>query len=96
MTVDPDPLRWAAIGHCTGECNLCSISGEPAEFLMLFAPGGAREGYFEGLGQVAGMSDQERADFFRRHDGFFADMAKGPAADSWEDRAALRRSFRTR
>ncbi|RDI46414.1 cupin domain-containing protein [Nocardia mexicana] len=73
-----------------------NISGEPADFLMLFAPGAAREGYFEGLEHVAGMTDEERAAFFVRHDSFFADMAKGPGADSWEDRAALRRSFKTR
>ncbi|MFC0598181.1 cupin domain-containing protein [Streptomyces palmae] len=73
-----------------------NISGEPAEFLMLFAPGGAREGYFEGLEHLAGMTDEQRADFFLRHDSFFADMTKGPAADSWEDRAALRKSFKTR
>ncbi|MFG3259167.1 cupin domain-containing protein [Streptomyces sp. NPDC048172] len=73
-----------------------NISGEPAEFLMLFAPGAAREGYFEGLATVGGMSDEERAEFFRRHDSFFPDMTKGPATESWEDKAALRRSFKTR
>ncbi|MER6143421.1 cupin domain-containing protein [Streptomyces sparsogenes] len=73
-----------------------NISGEPTEFLMLFAPGGAREGYFEGLEHLGGMTDQERADFFLRHDSFFTDMTKGPAADSWEDRAALRKAFKTR
>ncbi|MEU6672301.1 cupin domain-containing protein [Streptomyces sp. NPDC046727] len=73
-----------------------NISGEPAEFLMLFAPGAAREGYFEGLADVAAMTDEERAAFFVRHDSFFADMTKGPAADSWQDRAALRKSFKTR
>lgn len=73
-----------------------NISGEPAEFLMLFAPGAAREGYFEGLGQVGAMTDEERAEFFVRHDSFFSDMTKGPAADSWEDRAAQRRAFKTR
>jgi mannose-6-phosphate isomerase-like protein (cupin superfamily) len=44
-------------------------SGEPASMLILFAPGAPREGYFEGL--AAGLGDlreEERADFFLRHD----------------------------
>lgn len=39
--------------------------------LMLFAPGAPREEYFEGVTQVGGLSEEERADFFRRHDSFF-------------------------
>jgi hypothetical protein len=39
-----------------------NISGEPAGFLMLFAPGGSREGYFEGLGRVAGMTYRREAE----------------------------------
>ncbi|MWA00337.1 cupin domain-containing protein [Actinomadura sp. LD22] len=58
-------------------------SGEPVEFLMLFSPGAAREGYFEGVGDLAGMSDEERAAFFVHHDSYFTDMAKGPSARSW-------------
>ncbi|GAA2447315.1 hypothetical protein GCM10010191_75690 [Actinomadura vinacea] len=38
---------------------------------MLFAPGGAREGYFEGLADLADLADAERAAFFVRHDSFF-------------------------
>ncbi|MBC2875867.1 MULTISPECIES: cupin domain-containing protein [Streptomyces] len=72
-----------------------NISGEPAEFLMLFAPGGAREAYFEGLEHLGSMTDDERAEFLVRHDSFFADMTKGPGADSWERRASLRKSFKT-
>jgi hypothetical protein len=40
--------------------------------LILFAPGAPREGYFEGL--VAGLGDlseEERADFFVRHDNYW-------------------------
>ncbi|HEY3010398.1 MAG TPA: cupin domain-containing protein [Micromonosporaceae bacterium] len=47
-------------------------SGEPASMLILFAPGAPREGYFEGL--VAGLGDlseEERADFFVRHDNYW-------------------------
>lgn len=63
-------------------------SGEPVDFLMLFTPGAAREGYFEGIGHLAGMSDEERLAFFVHHDSYFTDMAKGPAAQSWQARGA--------
>ncbi len=46
-------------------------SGEPASMLMLFAPGAPREGYFEGLTELSGLSEEERAEFFLRHDSFF-------------------------
>jgi quercetin dioxygenase-like cupin family protein len=46
-------------------------SAEPASMLILFAPGATREPYFETLARVAGglvMSDEEKADFYARHD----------------------------
>jgi mannose-6-phosphate isomerase-like protein (cupin superfamily) len=44
-------------------------SGEPASMLILFAPGAPRERYFEGLAAGIGdLTDEERADFFLRHD----------------------------
>jgi mannose-6-phosphate isomerase-like protein (cupin superfamily) len=46
-------------------------SGEPASMLIHFAPGAPREGYFEGLAEfaVSGKpSDEEMAEFYRRHD----------------------------
>ena len=46
-------------------------SGEPASMLMLFAPGAPREEYFEGITQLTGLSQEERAEFFLRHDSFF-------------------------
>lgn len=46
-------------------------SGEPASMLMLFAPGAPREDYFEGVTELAGLSEEERAEFFIRHDSFF-------------------------
>lgn len=46
-------------------------SGEPASMLLLFAPGAPREGYFEGLAQLAQMTDQERADFYLQHDNYW-------------------------
>lgn len=46
-------------------------SGEPASMLLHFAPGAPREGYFEGLPDLAGRSEEERAEFFLRHDTFW-------------------------
>lgn len=46
-------------------------SGEPASMLLLFAPGAPREGYFEGLAELAGKSEQERAEFMDYHDTFW-------------------------
>ncbi|MFF2779754.1 cupin domain-containing protein [Streptomyces sp. NPDC058052] len=46
-------------------------SGEPASMLMLFAPGAPREEYFERMGELAGLSAEERAAFQVRHDSFF-------------------------
>jgi mannose-6-phosphate isomerase-like protein (cupin superfamily) len=43
-------------------------SGEPASMLLHFAPGAPREGYFEGLVDLATASEAERAEFFLRHD----------------------------
>jgi hypothetical protein len=44
---------------------------EPASVLMLFAPGAPREAYFEGFGALADMTDDERREWFVRHDNFF-------------------------
>jgi mannose-6-phosphate isomerase-like protein (cupin superfamily) len=46
-------------------------SGAPASMLLHFAPGAPREGYFEGLVELAGKSEEERSEFFRRHDNFW-------------------------
>ena len=43
-------------------------SGEPASMLIHFAPGAPREAYFEGMPDVAGMSPEEKAAFYLRHD----------------------------
>lgn len=43
----------------------------PASMLLMFAPGGPREDYFETLARGEPMSDQERADFMDRHDTFW-------------------------
>jgi mannose-6-phosphate isomerase-like protein (cupin superfamily) len=39
-----------------------------ASLLLLFAPGAPREGYFEGITNLANMSDEQRRDFFLLHD----------------------------
>jgi hypothetical protein len=39
--------------------------------LMLFTPGAPREAYFEGISELAGMDDEQRAEFFARHDSYF-------------------------
>jgi hypothetical protein len=35
---------------------------------LLFAPGAPREGYFEALGEVEHMTDDQRREFFLLHD----------------------------
>lgn len=47
-------------------------SGEPASMLILFAPGAPREDYFERVSTVAQMSEEERTEFYLRHDTFWA------------------------
>lgn len=50
-------------------------SGADASMLILFAPGAPREGYFEGLVEMADSgrkpSDEELAAFFERHDTYW-------------------------
>jgi mannose-6-phosphate isomerase-like protein (cupin superfamily) len=46
-------------------------SGEPASMLLHFAPGAPREGYFEGLSELGKLSDEEKAEFFIRHDTYW-------------------------
>ena len=46
-------------------------SGEPASMLLLFAPGAPREGYFEGLADLANVSETERAEFMSFHDTYW-------------------------
>jgi len=43
-------------------------SGEPASMLILFAPGGPREKYFEALLRIGDMGEAEKAELFRVHD----------------------------
>jgi len=50
-------------------------SGEPASMLILFAPGAPREDYFERVATASQMSEQERTEFFLRHDTFWIDRS---------------------
>ncbi|MGV9797786.1 cupin domain-containing protein [Mycobacterium sp. NPDC003449] len=43
----------------------------PTSLLMLFAPGAPREAYFEGFGQLADLTDDERAEWFVKNDNYF-------------------------
>ena len=44
---------------------------EPATMLLLFTPGAPREDYFERVGTVGSMTEEERTEFFLRHDTFW-------------------------
>jgi mannose-6-phosphate isomerase-like protein (cupin superfamily) len=46
-------------------------SGEPASMLILFTPGAPREDYFERVATASAMTEEERAEFFLRHDTFW-------------------------
>jgi len=46
-------------------------SGAPASMLILFAPGAPREDYFERVSTAGQMSEEERTEFFLRHDTFW-------------------------
>jgi mannose-6-phosphate isomerase-like protein (cupin superfamily) len=73
-----DGDRWLAAGpgdflHVPigGVHGFRNESGEPASMLLLFTPGAPREEYFEVLADTArraAMTDDERLDFFLRHD----------------------------
>ncbi|WP_236832796.1 cupin domain-containing protein [Blastococcus sp. KM273128] len=45
--------------------------GDHATMLLMFAPGGPREEYFETLARGARMSPEERAEFMLRHDTYW-------------------------
>jgi quercetin dioxygenase-like cupin family protein len=48
-----------------------NVTGEPASMLILFTPGAPREEYFETLAELYGgkdLGDEERAEFYLRHD----------------------------
>lgn len=50
-----------------------NAADEPASILILFAPGAPREHYFEGLGQLSDLTDEERREWFDKNDNFFVE-----------------------
>jgi mannose-6-phosphate isomerase-like protein (cupin superfamily) len=46
-------------------------SDEPASMLVLFAPGAPRTQFFEGLAHLGELSDDERREWFARHDNVY-------------------------
>lgn len=48
-----------------------NATDEPASLLLLFTPGAPREGYFEGFRDLPGMTEEEKHEFFLRHDNHF-------------------------
>ena len=46
-------------------------SGAPASMLILFSPGAPREGYFEGLPELAGKSEEDKLAFYLEHDNYW-------------------------
>ncbi|WP_418958917.1 cupin domain-containing protein [Streptomyces tritici] len=75
-----DGARW--VDARRGDCVYVPTGGlhafrneadEPASMLLLFAPGAPREEYFEKVGTVAQMTEEERAAFFLKHDTYWTD-----------------------
>lgn len=48
-------------------------SDDPAEMLLLFTPGAPREEFFEKLPKLGNATEEERAEFFDRHDQYYPD-----------------------
>ena len=46
---------------------------EPTSLLMVFAPGAPREAYFEGMAQLAELTDAERAEWFVKNDNIWVE-----------------------
>jgi uncharacterized RmlC-like cupin family protein len=77
---DGETWRQAGAGDYlyVPECGLHAFrnqSGDPASMLILFAPGAAREGYFEGLADIAmgrrQLTPEEYKAFCDSHDNYF-------------------------
>ncbi len=68
--LDTEPGDWVHVPE-GGIHAFKNNSGVPASMLLHFAPGAPREGYFEGLPDLGGLSDEERAAFFLEHDTFW-------------------------
>lgn len=70
--IDTEPGDWVHV-PAGGIHGFRNESGAPASMLLHFSPGAPREGYFEGLVDLADMSDEERAAFYLHHDNVWLD-----------------------
>ncbi|NUT12139.1 MAG: cupin domain-containing protein, partial [Nonomuraea sp.] len=68
--IDTEPGDWVHVPE-GGIHAFRNESGAPATMLLHFAPGAPREGYFEDLPDLATKSDEEKAEFFIRHDTYW-------------------------
>ena len=68
--LDTVPGDWVHV-PAGGVHGFKNESGEPASMLLHFSPGAPREGYFEGLTRIAGMTPDERDAFYLEHDNFW-------------------------
>lgn len=67
--IDATPGDWLFVPK-GGIHAFRNVVGTPASMLIMFTPGAPREGYFEGLRDMAGktLTDEERAAFYLEHD----------------------------
>ncbi|MQA98519.1 MAG: cupin domain-containing protein [Streptosporangiales bacterium] len=65
--VDTGPGDWVHVPE-GGVHGFRNESGAPASMLIHFSPGAPREAYFEGIANLAEMTEEERAAFYLEHD----------------------------
>ncbi|WP_433833678.1 cupin domain-containing protein [Actinoplanes sp. CA-015351] len=65
--IDAEPGDWVHVPP-GGIHAFKNHSGTPVKMLLHFAPGAPREGYFEGLTEIAEMTDEQRTAFYLEHD----------------------------
>jgi mannose-6-phosphate isomerase-like protein (cupin superfamily) len=68
--LDTEPGDWVHVPE-GGWHGFRNESAQPASMLLHFAPGAAREAYFEGLPDLGSASPEEREAFFLAHDTFW-------------------------
>ena len=67
---NPNDFLFVPPGGIHGFSN---EADELASMLILFAPGAPREAYFEGMAQLAELTDEERAEWFVKNDNIFVE-----------------------
>jgi mannose-6-phosphate isomerase-like protein (cupin superfamily) len=68
--IDTEPGDWIHV-PAGGVHAFKNTSGAPVAMLLHFSPGAPREEYFEGVPDMSGKSEDERAAFFMKHDTFW-------------------------